>query len=60
MKRKRKQRIDIDPTWLQETVNDLLEQGCDEEFIQCCIDDLKEGHQVTVEFTNTEYWKDKP
>lgn len=25
-------------------------QGCDETFIQCCIDDLQEGAEVTVIF----------
>ena len=42
--------VDLDPTWLQETINDLREQGCDDEFIQCCIEDLQDGNQVTVHF----------
>lgn len=43
-------RVELDPTWLQETVNDLRDQGCDKEFIQCCVDELLEGGEVTVVF----------
>jgi hypothetical protein len=46
----RRRMVEIDSTWLQETINDLREQGCDEEFIQCCIDELEDGNSVTVEF----------
>ena len=34
--------------FLQSVAQDLREQGCDEQFIQCCLEDLREGADVTV------------
>lgn len=34
--------------WLDEFADELRGQGCDEDFIECTLAELREGNQVTV------------
>jgi len=42
----------VDENWLDAIADDLRDQGCDEEFIECVLNELRDGNSITVETTN--------
>ena len=39
---------EVDEMWLQAVAEDLAEMGCDETFIECTIEDLRDGESVQI------------
>lgn len=47
-----RKRTPVDEMWLVCVADDLRDMGCDEDFIQATIDELRAGGDVTVTVSN--------